>query len=374
MHRRDWLKSSGLILGAGFWSEIMASQTACHDFHHTSEVEISYEKEILRLSSNENPYGVAPKAKQAIIDAMSLANRYVNTDQLTSKIASKWKLGPENIILGAGSTEILSLCAVSHFHDGKGSLVTPRPTFFILPAVAEKLGAEMINVRLTSDKLVDVENLMMAIKPSTKMIYLCNPNNPTGTKLNHSVIKSFAEAVPKNIMLVVDEVYLDFVEDPSLIPLVEKQKNLIIIKSFSKIYGLAGMRLGYGVAHADTIKGLYKFLEKGVNGITQLTYHAGLAALDDHDFVKMYLSKNHEAKEVLYDYLKLNKVEHYYSHANCSVFSLDKFDKAMVSKLLSDDKIFVRQIDDWGDQYCRVSIGKPEDMGLFVNTIQKYLV
>jgi histidinol-phosphate aminotransferase len=182
------------------------------------------------------------------------------------------------------------------------------------------------------------------------------------------------ETISKNVMVVVDEVYLDFVDDPSLMPLVQNNKNLIIIKSFSKVYGLAGMRLGYGVAHPDTIMFLNKFLDRAGNGISHLTYFAGIAALDDDDFVKMYLNKNEESKQVLYSYLKYKKVEHYYSHANCTIFSLDKFDKSMVTKLLSDDKILVRQVDDWGDQFCRVSLGTPEDMGKFVNTIEKYLV
>ncbi|HMP29541.1 MAG TPA: aminotransferase class I/II-fold pyridoxal phosphate-dependent enzyme, partial [Saprospiraceae bacterium] len=179
MNRRNWIKMSGVVMGASFWTDIMPRQTACHSFHIEDEG-FNFSTDILRLGSNENPYGAAPKARQAILDAMPYANRYLQLDQLKNKIGQKWNLGAEHIILGAGSAEILSLCALSHFHDGLGSLVTPRPTFFVLPSVAEKLGAEVINIKLTNDKQIDLESLASAIKPSTRMVYLCNPNNPTG--------------------------------------------------------------------------------------------------------------------------------------------------------------------------------------------------
>lgn len=373
MNRRDWIKSSGILATSGLWTDIISRQTACHSFHAESEGDF-YDAPVLRLGSNENPYGTSPGAKEALTNAMPYSNRYVLLDKLKEKIGAKWNLGSEFVIPGAGSAEILSLSALSHFHDGAGSLVTPRPTFFVLPAVAEKLGAEVINVKLTSDKLIDLEKIQSSIKSNTRMIYLCNPNNPTGTKLPYETLRSFVESIPSRIMLVIDEVYLDFVNDQSLIPLVTSQKNLIIIKSFSKVYGLAGMRLGYGLAHPDTIKSIEKFVDRAGNGISHLTYYAGLAALDDHDFVKMYIAKNTEAKEVLYQWLRSKKVEHYYSYANCTVFSMDKFDKSLVSKLLNDDKILVRQVDDWGHQFCRVSIGKPEDMHLLNQKLEKYLI
>jgi histidinol-phosphate aminotransferase len=373
MNRRDWIKSSGLLATSGLWSDLISKQTACHSFHAESEGDY-YDAPVLRLGSNENPYGTSPKAKLALIDAMPFSNRYVLLDKLKEKIGATWNLSSEFVIPGAGSAEILGLSALSHFHDGSGSLITPRPTFFVLPSVAEKLGAEVINIKLTADKLIDLESVSSAIKSNTRMIYLCNPNNPTGTKLPYQTMRNFVESVPSGIMIVVDEVYLDFVEDQSLIPLVNLRKNLIIIKSFSKVYGLAGMRLGYGLAHPDTIKSLEKFVDRAGNGISHLTYYAGIAALDDHDFVKMYLSKNNEAKEVLYSWLRNKKVEHYYSHANCTVFSMDKFDKLLVSKLLKDDKILVRQVDDWGHQYCRVSIGTPEEMRFLNEKLEKYLL
>jgi histidinol-phosphate aminotransferase len=201
------------------------------------------------------------------------------------------------------------------------------------------------------------------------MIYICNPNNPTGTKLDPSVLKDFVENLSKKYIIAIDEVYHDFIDEPSLIPLAATNPNVIIARSFSKVYGLAGMRIGYGVAHPDTIKNMTKYVAWAGNAISQVTKAAALASLEDTGFVKMSLAKNEESKDILYEYLTKSGVEHYKSYTNCAYFSLDKFPKDFV-KLMESKKVIVREVNDYGKLFCRVSTGKPEEMRQFIDRIK----
>jgi histidinol-phosphate aminotransferase len=363
MQRRNFLKYSTLLAGAA-WAgphAAYARATGC-------ALPLT-DGQLLALGSNENPYGPGPLAIQAMQEAVKLGNRYTETTDLRQKLAQKWGIAPEGIILGAGSAEILGLISLAYCHGQPDTLVAPRPTFFCLPSMFERLGGTVVHVPLTADKKHDLERMAAALTLNTKMVYVCNPNNPTGTKLDPARLRAFVEEMAKKYIVAVDEVYHDFITDPSLISVAHQTPNVIVARSFSKIYGLAGMRVGYGVAHPDTINHLAKYVAWYGNAISQVSKAGALASLQDPEFVKTSLAKNEEAKTVLYNFLKQEGIEHYYSYANCSYFSLEKLPKDFV-KLMLDRKIVVRQVDDHGKLYCRVSTGKPEEMQQFINAIR----
>lgn len=366
MNRRNWLKINGLLAGYGLANPSYATQTGCGSI-------TDFPSEYLRMGSNENPYGPSPQTVAAMQEAARMGNRYTDTNALKEKLAAKFGISPKNLILGAGSAEILGLMALAYFGQNKGALVAPKPTFFVLPNSVERLGSQVINVPLTSDKKHDLAKMASAITPNTKMVYVCNPNNPTGTKLDPAELRAFVEEISKTRIVAIDEVYHDFINEPSMIPLVQTNKNVIVARSFSKVYGLAGMRIGYGIAHPDTINNLSKYVSWAGNAISQVSLAAALAAMNDTDFFKMSIQKNEESKQMLYTFLREKKVDFIESYANCSVFSLDKFQPKLVETLEHEKKIVVRQIDDYGKLYCRVSTGKPEDMQQFLAALKGYI-
>lgn len=368
MNRRNWLKISGLLAGSSLINSTYANTngTEC-------SIAVDFPSEFLRMGSNENPYGPSPMTIQAMQDAAKMGNRYTDLSPLRQKLAEKFDLNQNNIILGAGSAEILGLISLAYFSQNKASLVAAKPTFFVLPSTVERLGSQVIYVPLTTDKKHDLQKMASAIRADTKMVYICNPNNPTGTKLDPNELRAFVEEISKNRIVAIDEVYQDFITDPSMIPLVQNNKNVIVARSFSKVYGLAGMRIGYGIAHPETINHLSKYVAWPGNAISQVSMAAALGALNDKEFLKMSLQKNEESKQLLYTFLRDKKIDFIESYANCSVFSLDKFPKNFVNILESEKKIIVRQVDDYGKLYCRVSTGKPEDMIQFLAALKSFI-
>ncbi len=366
MNRRNWLKISGLLAGSSLLNSTYAAETGCL-------LDVDFPSEYLRMGSNENPYGPSASTMQAMQEAIKMGNRYTDPYPLKQKLAQKFNISANNIILGAGSAEILGLVALAYFSQSKGSLIAAKPTFFVLPNAVEKLGSQVINIPLTTDKKHDLQAMAAAIKPDTKVVYVCNPNNPTGTKLKPDDLRAFVEEISKKYIVAIDEVYHDFINEPSMIPLVQTNKNVIVARSFSKVYGLAGMRVGFGIAHPDTINYLSNYVAWAGNAISQVSLAAAMAAMNDTDFFKMSLQKNEESRQMLYTFLKDKKVDFIESHANCSVFSLDKFPQNLIKTLETEKKIIVRQVDDYGKLYCRISTGKPEDMQQFLGALKEYI-
>jgi histidinol-phosphate aminotransferase len=368
MDRRHFLRLGGIAASAPLISFPSS-------FDHGTECVtggVSYIDGMLNLGSNENPYGPSPMATEAMRKAVSEGNRYVQTNDLREKIASQKGIAAENVIIGAGSSEILGLTALMGYKASINTLLTSHPTFFILPTMYERLGGKVIRVPLNSDKKYDLERMGSAITADTKMVYICNPNNPTGTKLFPSLLRAFVEDLSRQYIVVIDEVYHDYITDPSLIPMAATNKNIIVVRSFSKVYGLAGMRIGYGVSHPDTIAELLKYMSREGNAMTQVGKAAALASLDDAEFIKMTLDKNEASKKILYDFLSKSNIDYIYSNANCSYFSLDKFPKNFI-EMVEAKNVIVRQVDDNGKQYCRVSTGKPEDMTTFTSILSSML-
>lgn len=364
MERRDWLKISGLTL-AGV-------STAASTFAFSDKIRPS-DDGMIHLDKNENPYGVSPMALKALKETLPDGNRYLVSNissNLFQKLAEREKLNANNFLITAGSIEVLGLTSIYVSRKG-GSVVCPYPTFATLPNNCKNLGMELINVPVTGDKIIDLEAMKSKIKADTKLVYLCNPNNPTGTILDAKILRNFVEEVSQQTMVMVDEAYFEFLNQ-SVSDMVKTNKNVLISRTFSKVYGFAGLRVGYIIGHADTIKDMAKYQASGSMGVSRISMSAAIAALDDKDFLAMYLKKNREAADYTYKALNDLGIGAVSSQANFVMFPIDTY-KGTFAKDMADKKILLR--DDFkelnGNKWGRVSIGTMDEMKTFIDTFKQ---
>ena len=324
----------------------------------------------IRLSSNENPYGPSPSARTAMTESISYSNRYswnITTD-LISAIAKKNNVGYENILVGAGSTGILDL-AVQSFAFQKGSFIVANPSYTNWAKTAERMGLKKISVPLTSDKRHDLAAMLTAIEPDTRMIYVCNPNNPTGTICENNVLIPFIKEATKKVAVMIDEAYIDFTGQSSVSNLTVENKNLIVVKTFSKIYGLAGARIGYAVANSETIKQLSQ-LQSWANGGVSVASRAGaIASLQDDEFVKQCYDKNEKAKAYTVEQLRQLNIDSIPSHTNFIYFSLANYKKDFFEQLKSSN-IQGTGIYEENGKWTRITVGTMEEMQQFIAAIK----
>ena len=364
MERRDWLKISGLTL-AGV-------STAASTFAFSDKIRQSNDG-MIHLDKNENPYGISPLAFKALKESISDGNRYLvstTTANLYQKLADREKLEVKNFLVTSGSIEVLGLTSI-YASRNSGSVICPYPTFATLPNNCKNLGMELINVPIRGDKIIDLEAMKSKIKADTKLVYLCNPNNPTGTILDAKILRDFVEEVSQKTMIMVDEAYFEFLNQ-SVSDMVKNNKNVLISRTFSKVYGFAGLRVGYIIGHVDTIKDMAKYQASGSMGVSRISMNAAIAALDDKDFLAMYLKKNREAADYTYKALIDLGIGAVPSQANFVMFPIDSY-KGTFAKDMADKKILLR--DDFkelnGNKWGRVSIGTMDEMKAFLDAFKQ---
>ncbi|MES1181787.1 MAG: aminotransferase class I/II-fold pyridoxal phosphate-dependent enzyme [Flavobacterium sp.] len=259
----------------------------------------------IHLSSNENAYGPSPAARKVFAGNPAISNRY-NWDiasQLITVIANKNNVHDENILLGAGSTELLDLVA-KYATSQTGSYIIADPSYYYWTIPLDKLGLQKIKVPLTTDKKIDLVAMLQAIRPDTRLIYICNPNNPTGTICERQALIDFVNNVPEHVIMLIDEAYLEFTKQQSLSSLIHKKPNLVIVKTFSKIYGLAGARIGYALAGKSTIDKLGDLQSSPNSNVSVLSRLAAIASLKDETFVSGCYSLNETVRQFAIGELK----------------------------------------------------------------------
>jgi histidinol-phosphate aminotransferase len=239
----------------------------------------------IRLNFNENPYGPSPKTRAVLADCAPIANRYPDEAylQVIAALAQKYNLKPENIILGSGSTEILR-AADDAFLDATRDVVAAAPTFEAVLDYARVLHSNAVLIPLTPDHRHDLPKMAAACTSKTGVVYVCNPNNPTGTIVTRDELAAFVQAVPPTTLIVVDEAYYDFADDPrysSAVEFISAHPNVIVARTFSKIHGMAGMRLGYAVGAKEPMDRLRAELLKDNGNAAVL--QAALVSLADDD-------------------------------------------------------------------------------------------
>ncbi len=368
--RRQWFKSAAGLTVAftalpSLVEQLMAMPLSEAERLHTPVAN----GKLVRLGSNENPYGPSPKAREAIVASIPEGNRYTFAaiTEFKKLLAEKEGVTPDHILIGNGSSELLCLAGISVGLE-KSSVVSPYPTFRLLMDFAEKLGATWHKVSLNDSLTVDLEALAKAIRPDTKMVFLVNPNNPTGTLVNWNAYTAFCEDVSKKVTVYSDEAYLEFLEPSqqrSMVELVRKGSDVIVSRTFSKVYGLAGLRIGYLVAQPNRIQEMTKYQMGASINSNQAALAAARASLSDVDFQTMTRQRNAEARKVLEDYLTEKKIFFGKSYANL-VFFPAPLDGKTILKQTEEKGYQIRVWDYAGKEWCRVSIGTLEEMKGFV--------
>lgn len=330
---------------------------------------------VLRLDSNENPLGLAPAARKAVIGGLGEANRYPGDSraELTGALAEAHGVKPENIVLGAGSTEVLQM-AVQALGTPKSPLVVADPTFEDVPRYAEPFTYRLKKVPLDQRHAHDLGRMRERAEAwgGRALVYLCNPNNPTGTLTPSAEVDAWIESAPANIFFLIDEAYYELVEDPAYWTCrkwIEKRPNVVVVRTFSKIYGMAGMRLGYGMAHPETAAELRRFMSS--NNANHLANVAGLASLRDSELIARGRRTNDRARRILYSVLEELDLEYLPCHTNFVMHringDLDTYRERMYQQRILVGRPFPPML-----EYNRVSIGLPEEMERFADTLRMF--
>lgn len=326
-----------------------------------------------RLSANENPFGPSPAAKKAMQDAMDLSYQYpfMHAGDLSQKIADHEGVTRQNILMDAGSTPIL-LAAAEFYGKNGAEIITGDPSYDDLPRSATRLGSKWIKVPLTADYKLDLDAMEAQVGPNTGLVYICNPNNPTATVVDTEKLKNFCERVSKKVPVFVDEAYIDYLPDPAgttMIGMVQKGNNVIVARTFSKLYGFAGLRLGYIIAKPETVQSLSAYTT-GTMSLNALTLAGALAAYQETDFLKDALKKTMASKEYLMGVLKAEGYTPIPSSTNFVMFPL-KMDSARFVQEMGNRGVSVRRWNFVGKDWCRVSIGRMDEMQAFAEAFKQ---
>ncbi len=366
MNRRQWLKTSTLVTSGLL---VSSSFPACGQKETLSQSS-PIESGIVKLNSNESPYGLSEGAQKAFIEAMGEAHLYPHKKyiELIELIAEHERLSPEHIILGAGSTEVMNM--IIRAFGKKGPIVVSEPTYFDFIYYAELADCVLEYVPLTDSFEHDLKATASRITPQTGFVYICNPNNPTGSITHKEGLLAFCSQFSDDVLVVVDEAYHDYVEDSSyssMMDLIRRDKNVIVTRTFSKVFGMAGLRVGYGVARPDTITKL-KRLEMNFASISYPSLRAAISSYTDMSFVQSVLEKNRSAKAYLCTQLENMGYDYIPSHTNFVLFKVKRPAKE-VAEDFERNNILVRSFQDKDNQWIRVSLGTLKEMQTFVSAL-----
>ena len=328
---------------------------------------------IIKLASNENPLGPSPAALAAIERALQRLHLYPdgNAFYLKEKLARHLQVQPANLILGNGSNEIIEFVGHALLRPGT-NIVVSQYCFAIYPIVARLFGADVL-VAPARDYGHDPEAMLSLINERTSAIFVANPNNPTGTLLEAAQVRQIVEKVPENVLLVMDEAYLEFLDQPTdLLPLIRAgtRNNLLLMRTFSKIYGLAGLRIGYGVGAAGLVGALEKIRQPF--NITSPAQVGALAALEDTEHVARTRQNNRDGRAYLEKELRKLNLEVVPSAANFLLAHVG--DGARIFQLLQEHGVIVRPMHGYQlPEWIRISVGTPAENARCIEVLARVL-
>lgn len=332
-------------------------------------------KKIVKLASNENPMGASPKAVHAMIECLKDIHRYPNPDcfDLRKALADRFDVKVDNVITGHGSEGIMSVILRTFMLDDEEA-ITSDATFIGFMVLAHSRGIKLKTVPLR-DYRFDLEAIANAITDKTKIIYLANPNNPTGTIFTVKEFLNFKAKVPSHVLIIIDEAYFEFAQYDPIYPDSMKYRldNVITLRTFSKAYGLAGIRIGYGFAHDHLIKNLMKVKLPFEPSIPAQA--AGLAAMDDQEFMEQYVKLSRRGLEFYYDLFDRLGIQYLKSHANFVTIILDSEDAVnkLNEKLLCRG-VIVRPLKAFNiPNGIRITTGLDEENRFFARILKKVL-
>ncbi|MFO7559053.1 MAG: histidinol-phosphate transaminase [Desulfobacterales bacterium] len=330
-------------------------------------------RDSIKLASNENPLGPSPMAVKAAAAALQNAHRYPEGSgyYLTRKLSETLNLSPGNIVLGNGSDDVIGMLTKAFLRPGDEAIM-PQPSFLMYEILVQSVGAVPVPVPLSSLR-IDLFAMVDKVTPKTRMIFLTHPNNPTGTILLEKEFQSFIKRIPEEILLVIDEAYIEFVREPSALNSMKTMgpdSRVVILRTFSKAYGLAGFRVGYGLMAEKLARVLQKIRQPfNVNSLAQA---AALAALDDTEFFAKTLKLVHEGLDFMYAALDRMGVSYFPSQANFFLIRVGDADD-VYEKLLRKG-VIVRSMTSYGfPDTIRLTIGLESENRRFLNALETLL-
>lgn len=341
-----------------------------------AEVQRTYGLErVIKLASNENPWGPSPKAMAAVARGLNEVHRYPDQAafDLRNALAKRYWLGPENIIVGNGSEGIMGYIARAFLHE-QDEAITATSTFTGFPILCRSRGIEPIEVEMR-DYCFDLEAIARRITPRTKLIYLCNPNNPTGTFFSRRAFDRFMEAVPARVLVLLDEAYFEFAQGLPDYPdsMDYRHDNVITLRTFSKAYGLAGLRIGYGFGHPDLIASLWKVkLPFEPGSLSQL---AGVAALEDEQFVRHTVEQNQQGLDLYTRELTNLGIAWIPSATNFVAFETPRgWTAQQLFEAMLRRGVIIRPLTQNGLPNClRISVGTPDENQACIEALRAVL-
>ena len=367
MNRRELLKMCGVGLGSIVAPSSITRATI-------SQIELGGSPDsTLQLNWNENPLGMASAARQAAIDAIAVGNRYPDAlrGELIEALASKHRVGTDSIILGNGSTEILQIVTQA-FAARQPTLVLTQPTFGILLRYQRAFQYRVERVPLNSKFAHDLEQMKAKSQGGPSLVYICNPNNPTGTITPSRDIDSWIAESPETTLFLVDEAYFDYVDDPSYwsaAKLAIERPNVVVTRTFSKVYGMAGMRLGYAIAHPKTADWLRSF--SPTDNANGPALAAAIASIKDKSWVDTSLDSNSRARKITQSCLAELDLEMLPSHTNFLMHriegQLDLYIGRMRNEGIRVGRPFPPML-----SYNRLTLGLPREMERFADTLRDF--
>jgi histidinol-phosphate aminotransferase len=328
----------------------------------------------IKLASNENPLGPSPKAVEAILEAVHKLNRYPDGSgyYLKTTLSRKFGMPFERIILGNGSNEIIELLIRTFLSPGE-HVVQAFPTFLVYEKIVKGAGGTVTSVPLSGFR-IDLDEVSQAIASNTKLVFINNPNNPTGSILSEEEMQDFLKAIPGDVLVALDEAYIEFASDRNTaqgIRLLESFPSIVVLRTFSKLYGLAGLRVGYGFARTELVDYMNRVRQPfNVNALAQA---AATAAMDDDAFVSQTLRLIRDGMEYLFGELEAMGVEYLPTQTNFFLIKVPQGGKRTFDLMLREG-VIVRAMDSYGlPDFIRINVGLPEENERFIRTLKKVL-
>ncbi len=317
-----------------------------------------------RLNSNENPYGPGPRALEAAADAATKGAYYpfAISNNLQHAIAEQHGLTLDNMLLSSGSNEALQAALVAW--GKKGKILVPELTYAAHIGYAARLGVEIVRVPMKKDMSIDLDGLAATIDETISLVYICSPNNPTGMVLDGDELRKFCRKVGDSAVILIDEAYNELTDDPeysSMVDLVRDEENVIVMRTFSKIFGMAGMRVGYGMARPDLADTVRQHVMSWTSGVGLA---AAIAAYGDTDFIEFSRSKVHEGRAMVNETFRRNGIEPLPSQANFVYADIGR-DASEFANRMRAERVGIRGIFQPYPTFSRVSMGKLEDLKMF---------
>lgn len=331
--------------------------------------------ELVQLSINENPLGASPRAIEAVANKMFALNRYPAREPVLQEAIAKHHGGDltwKNVVNGVGSTEVLNAIAMTAMLNGGGA-VEPVPGYGAVAGVAEDIGRPFVRVPLTKDLQTDLNAVLKAINADTRIVAITNPNNPTGQLIPHDELLRFVDAVPKSVLICVDEAYIHFVEDenyPSMIPMVHTRPNLLVCRTMSKAFGLGGVRVGYGIGHPDLVDRMRPHY-LGWLGRSILGDAAAIGALEDYDHLRNVRRHVIQEKKYLYQALTEMGLKPVKTQTIFVIVDMGRNTQPLVDELKAR-KVLIRQA--FGvPNFIRISVGTHKENEVFIETMKEVM-